>query len=183
MNPNDSSATRSRLDNTPKRDDIQLLRMLAVLAVAIGIPLLVLQVIKIRRHSQSLHWPAVDGVVIHSDYRSWTRAGLRGSTRHHAQGNMSYRYTVDGTNYISKRLYLWSADDEVGGDDAEYVRLNPVGSLVTVHYDARHPENAVLVPGPNKLASGSTLLVGCGSVAAGVLLWRRACRKPSKAEI
>lgn len=120
------------------------------------------------RDRQSLHWPTVSGTVMQCEARY--RRGKYGGW----EVNISYRYQVNDRYYVDNRVSLWNPKG--GGPRADvntFVANNPPRSTVTVYYDPRHPQNAVLEPGADEATN--RLGIWCGSiifVCSLPLVWR-----------
>jgi hypothetical protein len=103
----------------------------------------------------------VDGIVVVSDLQR--SHGDEGGYMYRAE--ISYRYTVNGTEFVASRPRFgsrislsWSAPA------VRMTRKYPVGSHVTVFYDSEDPGEAVLEPGVTtfvwmSLAGGVMFLV------------------------
>jgi len=95
----------------------------------------------------SQNWPTTEGVV--TDSRILTDYDSEGNVRHEVR--ISYSYVVDDVIYIGDRL---SAAGNVSASNlqtAEDVLLQyGRGTAVTVAYDPRNPEHAVLQPGSQR---------------------------------
>jgi len=93
-----------------------------------------------------------------------------------------YAYSVDGRRYESEPAYdAAPAFGEEAGEDAALAAAYPVGSAVTVHYDPRRPERAVLdreVRGSDALMwlislSATTFIVMPWLALMSLLFWER----------
>ena len=83
------------------------------------------------------------------------------------RADVRYRYTVNGTGYLSDRLTYRRYLTFVGADQAVY--RYPVGATVTVWYDPGNPKRAVLEPGTGRLP-WVYLTVAAGIMVAGVVM-------------
>lgn len=101
---------------------------------------------------RSLEWPTVRG-------RTIGHGVSYGVTRHATDDALvvAYAYTVDGVEYQSARFDFAGRNSLYRA--AELFRTYRVGRQVTVHYDPKRPERAVLEPGIGTWTLG-TLLVG-----------------------
>jgi len=111
-----------------------------------------------QRDRPSLQWPKVSGVVMRCDQ-------MYHSGRH-AYYNIAanYTYVINDRRYVGNQITLWNRDLHGGGGrTSAFVAAHPVRSAVDVYYDPLHPENAVLIPGPDE--AGNHLDIQCGGVA------------------
>jgi hypothetical protein len=90
-----------------------------------------------KAEREASQWPSVNGTVLSA------RLVSHGSIRYRADyPEVTYSFEVDGKTYKSKHI---SAGGEMGGVTAEGVLARyPVGSQVTVYYNPKKPNNAVL---------------------------------------
>lgn len=91
--------------------------------------------------ARSRDWPSTQGTVIRSEVVPY-RTRL---TTHEVR--IVYRYTVGGRSYISGNVRLFQLGLQSETAAQEVVDRYPVGKWVTVYYDPKHPELAVLEPG------------------------------------
>lgn len=85
-------------------------------------------------------WPAAGGVVIESRVAPVGRSGPD-------EAVVRYRYTVNGQRFEGDRIGYVRPRSQ--SQARQFVDDHPVGSDVTVFYDAAHPERAVLIRGVN----------------------------------
>lgn len=113
--------------------------------VLVGIFFTVQGVLEWDRAAKSASWPTVQGTVTRSEvttHRS-THKG-RSSTSYHA--HIEFDYEVDGKAlHGNRRTYKVMASSQSAANEA--VAAYPTGSSVTVSYDPKDPERAVLEPG------------------------------------
>jgi hypothetical protein len=119
-----------------------------------------------HRDRPSLQWPGASGTVEHCkevDYDT--------SRRIHHCVDITYAYNVGGRQYAGHTIALWNEDwDGMGAD--EFVAEHPVHSAVTVYYDPQHPENAVLVRGPDAFANRLGIWGGGAGILGGLwIIW------------
>jgi Protein of unknown function (DUF3592) len=96
----------------------------------------------------SKNWSTTDGIVVVSDLQR-TR-DTDGGYMYRAE--VSYRYTVDGTELVSSRPRFGSRVSLSWSRPAvRTTRKYPVGAHVTVLYDPSDPGEAVLEPGVTSL--------------------------------
>lgn len=136
----------------------------------VGAGLASTEAIQLSRGYASLRWPTVDGVVMMSDYRTRWHHGP------HEEGKISYRYAVNGSNYVARRVKISDGEGFTEGNSAGYIREHPVGTTVVVSFEKQHPQMAVLQPGPDFTNLGFGLL-GLGSAGAGIALLLCGLRK------
>jgi len=93
-------------------------------------------------------WPSTQGSIVHSRVESFlVLSGTPGATDQRVRMYrpfVEYQYAVEGRQYHGARLAFGA--DTFGPEEgaARRVALHPEGSAVTVHYDPKHPSNAVL---------------------------------------
>lgn len=120
---------------------LQFLRMLFAL---IGAGMILWSVYAEHRDRPSLQWPKVSGTITQC-------AEIYHSGRHaHYSVDVSYAYIVNGTRFVGNTIARWSPDFGDGRPTGQFVDAHPVRSTVDVYYDPQHPENAVLIPGPDE---------------------------------
>lgn len=98
----------------------------------------------ISKQVASLHYPAVEGTVTHSEARII-------NSRHggwHCSAVMKYRYKVGRWDYTGSTVkYSVFPDSRQTVED--FVRTHPVGSSIQVFYDPQSPPDSLLLPGIN----------------------------------
>jgi hypothetical protein len=96
-----------------------------------------------RRARAALAWPATAGRIIESRVEEKHLPGDRPNLRFAPR--IAYEYAVDGRSYRSERIdfreVFWSLAPQSAA--AKVVRY-PAGAAVTVYYDPRRPQEAVL---------------------------------------
>jgi hypothetical protein len=96
-----------------------------------------------RRARATLAWPATAGRIVESRVEQKHLPGDRPNVRFAPR--ITYEYTVDGRSYRSERLafreVFWSLAPQAA---TVKVARYPAGAEVTVYYDPRHPDEAVL---------------------------------------
>ena len=94
-------------------------------------------------------WPTTTGVV--RDAALKTTFQKPGTTPRYSP-LICYSYTVDGIPRASTRIDFGDPVRQIKEEALAWVNLNyPVGKQVTVHYDSKNPDLAVLVPGAKDL--------------------------------
>ena len=89
----------------------------------------------------SRDWPQTGGEVAIA-YVRVIRSSTRNTTTYEA--NVAYQYRVQGTDYASSNISYKSVEFE---DGRKIVERYPEGKAVSVYYDPRRPQRAVLEPG------------------------------------
>ncbi len=125
------------------------------------------------RSAVSRHWPTVPGTIVRARAREQvdTREGGGVITRYYPE--VEYAYTVAGHTYRSTRIRFGGLPFSLTPDRDEVITWlkehYPEGKNVTVHYNPRRPQEAVLEPG---VATAAYLLIGIGviSLVGGVLV-------------
>ena len=100
-----------------------------------------------RRSRAAQAWPGTAGRILQSRVEAKTLPGDRPSTRFAPQ--IAYEYVVDGRTYRSEHIafgkVFWSlAPQRAAAKVARY----PAGAQVTVYFNPRRPEEAVLERDP-----------------------------------
>lgn len=109
---------------------------------------------------ESANWPSTGGTVLDSRMATHRGSGRNGGTTYSA--DVSYMYSVSGRSFIGNQiafghLTLGTGSRQTARQLAKYAR----GARVDVHYDAAHPERAVLEAG---WTGGSVFMAVLGSV-------------------
>jgi hypothetical protein len=91
--------------------------------------------------SASSSWPTTQSRITASRL---DRTGSGSDTKY--RPSVSYRYSVQGTDYTGKRIRAVSSYTSRGKAESELARY-PSGATVTVYYDPADPASSVLVPG------------------------------------
>jgi hypothetical protein len=89
----------------------------------------------------SKQWPSTEGAITAS-YVGTRNAGAADDSETDV-ANVSYSYCAGGKDYHSNRV-VWGGNLE-GGKVRAFVAANPVGGHVTVYYDPKNPESAILL--------------------------------------
>ena len=128
------------------------------------------------REYAATRWPTAPGVVTGSDVR--VSCGGRGCSH---LPDILYVYEIDSERLSSDRVTFGGVMlDWTTPEADEVVARYPVGASVSVHYDPRNHEEAVLEPGRYL---GTAIIGGLGALLLGVAYgtYRRAMT-PSQAE-
>ncbi len=120
---------------------------------------------------QSRSWEPVEAVVITS--------GTRESTSHDGAGNayvmneldFRYRYQVDGREHESDQLSFKKKDQVDARDIPGFIRQHPEGSALTVYYNPKHPEQAIMEPGVPTAGILFVLMPGVFVVLGPFIVW------------
>ena len=117
-----------------------------LILLALGVGLMLAAWYHISLGHETEHWPQTVGRVLGRRVGvSWFEIPTG------PRGFVLYRYHVDGTAYeaerVSYRPYFYKV---IGSADRMVYRYEP-GTTVTVWYDPRRPERAVLEPGTGSL--------------------------------
>ncbi len=116
-----------------------------------------------HRESQSTDWTETTGTILESHVE--TQDGIKGRT--HPDASVTYEYAVDGRIHRSDRV-RWGAPDDT---PKELVRAYPKGAQVSVYYDPKAPERAVLRQGATRDTTvWGPLLVGFFLIGS-IYLW------------
>lgn len=116
--------------------------------------------LNIARQYPSTSWPSIQGKIIAQDYRTFPPGG---SHRHNWTGEvaLSYEYAVAGTTNRSDQYSLASGsfNDDKDITDA-FSKEHKRGTIVTVYYNPKHPEEAVLQTGPDWRSNQALMVFG-----------------------
>jgi len=121
-----------------------------------------------RRAKASMNWRPVDGTITrctlqHTVRERWTMPDL-----HWYRPRVEYSYSVDGKDYVGKRVYFgaheWRASSS---ESSEWILLDyPVGSAVQVFVDPARPAESVLERGRDAVANGYLAIAATAGVIA-----------------
>jgi Protein of unknown function (DUF3592) len=118
-------------------------------AIAFGILFLVLAayLFSYQRKQRALavaskQWPSTEGAITASSVGTRT-TGTSEAGGETDVANVSYSYCAGGKDYHSNRV-VWGGNLE-GGKVRAFVAANPIGGHVTVYYDPKNPESAILL--------------------------------------
>jgi hypothetical protein len=104
-------------------------------------------ILQLPMASASLSWPTVEGLILASEVYE----GCCGEYFDGWWPEISYSYSVGGTEYVSDKVEIVDVGDSNTSYFAHQVILRyPAGKRVLVYYNPRDPGSAVLEPGiPN----------------------------------
>jgi len=91
---------------------------------------------------------------------------------------VSYRYTVDGTEYESSQLRIVTFSSTVRSPAVDVVSRYPPTSCATAYVDPLNHQEAVLEPGPQPLAALGFIASGLLFLAFGVYRYLAVLRAP-----
>jgi hypothetical protein len=124
--------------------DYYSLQFLRGLFAMIGAAMILYALYANHRDRPSLLWPKVTGTVMQCERVSYGSGG-----HSHYAVNIRYNYVVNGGHYMGNTIARWSPDWGDGRGTQQFAAEHPVQAPVDVFYESEHPENAVLVPGPD----------------------------------
>lgn len=119
---------------------------------------------------QSRSWEPVEAVVVASDKIDVTLSGSEGRTHTVPELDFRYRYEVDGRSYESDRLSFEKNEVDVR-DIPNFIRKHPEGDPLTVYYNRKHPEQAVVKRGVPAAGILFIVMPGFFVVLGPVLIW------------
>jgi hypothetical protein len=145
----------------------------AVIMAAVGAAILLPTYNRVRKAKATAEWPETEGVVVSSEMKNSylrRRRGL-GPHRTYHKFHIDYRYSVDGTEYTSKRFSF--STNYIG--EPEHVRYYNdnygQGQTIKVYYNPARPSQSVLIRGlpkfnrPRGRLTMGWLLLGIGLFA------------------
>lgn len=156
-------------------------KLLAVVAVLLGLGFGASGWQKIQEGRASFGWPRVPGKVLQAsseaDLRRRVDPLTPGETEVVYRPRIEYAYSVAGRSFTNHRYSIEELAHSGAGAQSRVWRFRP-GSEVTVHYRPDNPAYSILVPGvshqPWVLAVAGLLTAGWG-----VWRWVRPARQPS----
>lgn len=131
------------------------LRAFAGIFFVVGLVVLYFGIIQITKGRASAAWPAVAGVITHSEMD--VNSDSDGTTY---GADVSFSYQVKDTGYSSDKVSFGDFSSSDRRRARGILKQYPVGKKVSVHYDPAKPSEAVLEPG---LKGGTWLLPGIGT--------------------
>jgi hypothetical protein len=144
--------------------------------ITIAVALEVWGVEELLRFQPSLRWPTVSGVILESKFvrvnPDFEASGLAMIFHNHVHhyADVSYRYAINGREYVSSQISLWSSDLSGGsGHPRAFVDAHPAGSAVLVYYEPSCPQNSVLIPGADKILDPALILGGPVVIGLGLI--------------
>jgi hypothetical protein len=119
------------------------------LAIVVGAGIICWAASVFHTQKASLQWPKVSGTIVQSE-----RPLVGGGRNAHYRADVTYSYKVNGTHYVSSQISLWSRDlSSYNTINEPFVANHRPGTAVDVYFEPSHPENAVLIPGPDEGAA------------------------------
>lgn len=127
-----------------KSDDYYTLQFLRMIFLLAGVGILLYVLYSEHRDRPSLRWPKVTGTVMLCE-----KVRYGSDSRSHFAVSIRYNYVVNGASYLGNTIAHWSPNWGDGRGIAQFMAEHPVHAPVEVFYQSDHPNNAVLVPGPD----------------------------------
>jgi Protein of unknown function (DUF3592) len=122
-----------------------------------------------HRDSPSLQWPKVSGKLLQCDEEY--HRGIQNSYSYYWV-SVTYVYVVNGREYSGHQVAPWSTDLEARSRarSSAFADDHPAGSLVDVYYEPQHPDQAVLLPGPDVEGNRRFIVGGAAASVCFLLL-------------
>ena len=150
----------------------------AAIFIVVGMVLLAVFGHQVIQAVRSSSWPTVEGMVTESTVVQST--GKRNRKTDVPQ--ITYRYSVDGIEYVGTRFYFgsqypesWTTGAKWTTDTKEYIARYPPGTLLRVHYDPEDAATSVIEAGlksPAVLPVAFSIVVFVGGIVLVVVAWR-----------
>jgi Protein of unknown function (DUF3592) len=175
--PSTAVAAHGRKRRPPTWLDYYSLIFLFICVVLIGPAFFLYVFYADHRDRPSLQWPSASGKIVQCQQESH-----HGTHSTDYSLNVTYTYTLNGHDYIGHRVAPWSVDlEELNNNQrpSAFAAAHPVGSRVSVYYEPQHPDNAVLLPGPDEPGNRKFMLCGYIALFGGVLLVAMNVKKPA----
>jgi hypothetical protein len=137
------------------------LQFLRIFFALLALGLLLYALYANHRDRPSLLWPKATGTV--------TQCSEVSHSRGHSSVDITYIYEVNGQRYSGNTIALWSPDFRDGRPVETFVAAHPARSTVDVYYELEHPENAVLIPGPDENRNRVSLWGGSIALVLGII--------------
>ncbi len=96
-----------------------------------------------QKNKQAAAWPTVPGKVVSSEVRT-LRSGGGGQSDLSFEPNVVYTYTVDGQAFTGNKVNFSAFRSTNKAAPQKTVDKYPAGADVTVHYNPKKPQEAVL---------------------------------------
>jgi hypothetical protein len=116
--------------------------LIGILVIIVGACTFYFGMNQLETAKASENWPMTKGEISSSEIDK-----TRKDNRDRYSADITYRYTVDGTNYTGRRLSFGEMISDNYEDAAAIVEKFPKGKDVEVYYDPQNPRDCVLEPG------------------------------------
>lgn len=141
--------------------DISQAMIAAVVCGVLGVGFLGWSAVRLLRINASRGWPGTAGQIVESGVATTTDS--EGDKTYRLA--VHYRFVVNGAEYTGKLVNFGTPYARSPARLQPVADRYPVGAAVTVYYDPRNPERAVLEPGKlseaaPQAATGALLLIG-----------------------
>lgn len=136
--------------------------------MAAGAALIGWGAVAIAREYPSTSWPSVKGKILSQQLEIFPPGGSH--KRWHGAITLSYEYVVSGQTNQASQYSLPHRKFDAGQKMAEaFAKNHPRGAVVTVFYHPKHPEQAVLLIGPDWNVDCALIVVGMFAMFVGIL--------------
>ena len=136
-----------------------------IIFLAIGLGIMIWGTKVLSNARASADWPATPGVITASSVErsQSSSSSSSSSSRPTYSANISYSYSVEGSNYTSGTVSFGQYGSSDSDHAREIVSRYPVNKEVDVFYNPEKPETSVLEPG---VTWSSYLILGMGAIFA-----------------
>lgn len=135
-----------------------------LIAIAIGLCSGTYLLWSLIRQNASKSWPTAIGEILESNIKEDSDGWVP---------YVRYRYTVEGKHYQNHRLYFHQSNSTSNERGAmQHLSPYPIGKKVSVYYNPRKPENAVLDRRMPIWLPLFFLVFAIFNLACGVAMWR-----------
>lgn len=121
--------------------------MMALVLAVVGVLMLATGAFRLWSGLGSSAWPTAEGTVLESRLEVVSDAETTTTTAH-----IRYEYVVDGTRWVSSRIWLAQPSLDLSGWSRRMVQTHPAGAAVSVHYRPDAPWESALVVGAGPAA-------------------------------
>jgi hypothetical protein len=120
--------------------------VLKILIAVAGVVIFILSLRAIIRAKSSKSWNTTSGEIIESKFIEF---GSSGDSERIYGAKIKYKYVVQGTEYMSRRIYFGSSllSNFKRWNGLRYARKFPKGEKVTVYFNRLNSKVSVLEPG------------------------------------
>jgi len=119
---------------------------------------------------QSRKWQPVEAVIVTSQKIDATSSGSDGRTYTVPELDFRYRYQVEGRSYESGELSFRKPEVDVR-DIPAFIEEHPEGGTLSVYYNPKHPEQAIVEPGVPTAGILFILMPGIFVVLGPLIIW------------